>query len=142
VTPFNVRVNLPPVVIKRILTAATALGALLPWVSVGPIVITGTSAVEGKLALMAGLLGLFLTFSPPADPRARTFEAVLAGAALLGSGWFWFDTFGRSRIEGFSAGYGLLLCMAAALGWSVLLAFDHWRATKGSRRPRGPRDWR
>jgi hypothetical protein len=135
-------VNLQPLVIKRILTGATAFGALLPWVSVGPVAITGTSQVEGKVALLAGLLGLFLTFSPPVDPRARTFEAVLAGAALLGSGWFWFDTFGRSRVEGFSAGYGLLLCMAAALGWSVLLALDHRRATKNSRRPRGPRDWR
>jgi hypothetical protein len=139
---LNVRVNLQPLVIKRILTGATAFGALLPWVSVGPVSITGTSQVEGKLALLAGLLGLFLTFSSPADPRARTFEAVLAGAALLGSGWFWFDNFGRSRVEGFSAGYGLLLCAAAALGWSVLLVWDSRRATGGTRRPRGSRDWR
>jgi hypothetical protein len=135
-------VHTNPLVIKRLLTGATALGALLPWVSVGPIVITGTSAVEGKVALLAGLLGLFITFSPPADPRARTFEAVLAGAALLGSAWFWFDNVARVHVEGFSAGYGLLLCLAAALGWSVWLVWDYRRTLRGTRRPRGSRDWR
>lgn len=134
--------NLHPLVIKRLLTGATALGALLPWVSAGPIAITGTSGVEGKLALLAGLLGLFLTFSSPTDPRARTFEAVLAGAAVLASGWFWFDNFGRSHFEGFSPGYGLLVCFAGAVGWSGWLAWDHRRAVGRNRRPRGTRDWR
>ena len=134
--------NLQPLVIKRILTGVTAFGALLPWVSVDSVAITGTSQVEGKASLLAGLLGLFLTFSTPTDPRARTFEAVLAGAALVGAGWFWFDNFGRGHIEGFSPGYGLVLCGAAALGWSVFLAVDYRRAVGGRRRPRGSRDWR
>jgi hypothetical protein len=135
-------VNLHPLVVKRILTGATAFGALLPWVKVGPVAITGTSQVEGKLALLAGLLGLFLTFSPPTDPRARTFEAVLAGAAVLGSGWFWFDNFGRAHVAGFSAGYGLLVCGASALGWAGWLAWDHQRTASRNRRRRGSRDWR
>jgi hypothetical protein len=131
-----------PLVIKRILTGATAFGALLPWVTFGSAVVTGTSVVEGKLALLAGLLGLFISFSPPADPRARTFEAVLAAAAVLGPGWFWFDNFGRTHFSGYSAGYGLLLCFAAAVGWSAWLVWDYRRSVGGTRRPRGSRDWR
>jgi hypothetical protein len=139
---FNGGVSLHPVVIKRLLTGATALGALLPWVSSGPIVISGTSAMEGKLALLAGLLGLFISFSPPIDPRARTFDAVLAGAALLGCAWFWEENFGRSHLPSQSTGYGLLLCAASAAGWSVWIAWDHQRSVGRNRRPRGSRDWR
>ncbi len=134
-----------PVVAKRVALVIAVLGSFLPWLDLGSFNAGGKSFVEGAIVMWAALIGLLISFTRPIDPRARTFEVVLAALTLGAPGWFYVDTFTRGG-DGFggSPGYGLFLCAAAGAFWLAWLAWDYRRVGGHVRRQRPPRrldDW-
>lgn len=133
-----------PVVIKRVVLALAAFGSFMPWVTLGPARVTGTSTTEGMLTLVAAGIGLLLTFSTPVDPKAKTFELVIVLTAVVCPALFYLNNFsGNDELAVADPGFGLLICIPASLVW---LGFFLWgsRRSPRYRRNRPPRrldDW-
>ncbi|MGQ0845573.1 MAG: hypothetical protein ACT4QF_15735 [Sporichthyaceae bacterium] len=81
-------VNVQPIVVKRVALGAAALGSFLPWVDIGEGNLAGRGFTQGSIVMIATLVGLLVSFSPPADPRARTFETVIGVGSLAAALYF------------------------------------------------------
>lgn len=136
--------NRDPVVLKRIVLGVAVFGAFLPWATLGDLRVTGTSTTQGMIVLIAAAIGLLLTFSTPADPKARTFEFVLVASAAIAPAYYYLRTFAAGeQLPGISPGYGLLMCLPAGLIWLGWFCWDS-RGTTRYRKQRPPRrldDW-
>lgn len=133
-----------PVVIKRVVLVLAVFGSFMPWLTLGPARLTGTSTTEGMITLLAAGIGLLLTFSAPIDPKAKTFELVIVLAAAICPALFYLNNFtGGDEFGGADPGYGLLICIPTSLVW---LGFFLWESRRSPRyrRNRPPRrldDW-
>jgi hypothetical protein len=125
--------------VRRGCTAAVVFGGLMPWATIGPFSITGASINDGKVLMAIGFSALALSLVPRFF-LVRLADVLLAIAALLAA---ILDVGNTSELGSrlgpmfnVEVGSGLVVCVVAAAGWLVLLAWEQARLIGARRRGR------
>jgi hypothetical protein len=123
--------------VKRGCIAAVVFGGLMPWATVGPFAITGSSMADGKV-LMALALGALALSLCPRWFVVRLFDIVLAVSALLASIVDINNTSALGSKLGplldVNVGSGLIVCVIASGAWLATLVWEQTRPARGRRR--------
>jgi hypothetical protein len=111
----------------------------MPWATLGPFSITGSTIKDGKV-LMAVALGALALSLAPRRRVVRLLDVVLALSAFLAS---FIDTGNASGLASKASlvlpvkvGSGLIVCVCASGAWLATLLWEQWSLIRARRRSR------
>jgi len=125
--------------VRRGSAAAVFIGGLMPWATIGPFAITGSTVGGGKVLMAVALAALALSLAPRRLP-VRFLDAALAAFALLASIANLGNTSTLASKIGpvlhVKVGSGLIVCACASGLWLVSLVWEQGTLIRERRRRR------
>ena len=106
--------------------AASAVGSVLPWASVGPFTVNGTSG-DGTITLVLGLIALAVAFRLPKS----SVVLMILGGLILAIGLFDIVNISGRNNELFQASIGIGLVLTTIAGCGLLVS---WYLARGERK--------